>query len=291
MYRVKQIETDVDLAGFSTWLKQQHVGHRITEEGGQQVLWLDDPDNAEPVLRALDQFLAQPELRAAVNASNQSPVHVAGRWQPSPRHAPFVLTVIILAVVMAWVTGLGQSTITTLLMFVDPQQYGWNSLDQRLAALGSTLEAGQFWRLITPDFLHFSWPHIIFNAVMLWFLGSQIEWYDGKTRLVVLFVVVSLASNSLQYLVSGPLFGGLSGVVYGVLGYCWLSQRRAPRFQFPPALVIFAVVWMLIGFTPLTEWLGIGRMANEAHLGGFLAGLLMAVMLPLAKKNPPKGGA
>ena len=33
MYRVKQIETDINLAGFSRWLKEQGVGHRITEEG------------------------------------------------------------------------------------------------------------------------------------------------------------------------------------------------------------------------------------------------------------------
>ncbi|WP_166264511.1 rhomboid family intramembrane serine protease [Marinobacter caseinilyticus] len=291
MYRVKQIETDVDLSVFSVWLKQQNVGHRITEEGGQQVLWLDNPDHAEAVLQALEQFLAEPELRAAVDATIQSPVHVAGRWQPSPRHAPVVLGVIIVAVIIAWATGLGQSQLSTLLMFVDPREYSWSSMDQRIAAFADTMVRGQFWRLVSPDFLHFSWPHIIFNSVMLWFLGSQIEWFDGKARLAVLFVVASLASNGLQYVVSGPLFGGLSGVVYGVLGYCWLSQHRLARFQFPPALIVFAVAWMLIGFTPLPEWLGLGRMANEAHLGGFVAGLLVATVLPVPKKAPPKGGA
>ena len=97
--------------------------------------------------------------------------------------------------------------------------------------------------------------------------------------------MASLLSNGLQYLVSGPLFGGLSGVVYGILGYCWMSQRRRPRFQFPPALVTFALVWMVIGFTPLPEMLGLGRMANEAHLGGFVAGLLVAALSPLRGKR------
>ncbi|MEX0605297.1 MAG: rhomboid family intramembrane serine protease [Marinobacter sp.] len=290
MYRVKQIESSIDLAGFSLWLNQHHIVHRITEEGGQQVLWLEDSGEAEPVLAALDQFISQPELRAEVNAASHSPVHVAGRWQPSPKHAPLVLSAIILAAIMAWVTGLGQSELTAWLMFVDPRAYGWASFDLRMTAFMETMASGQFWRLVSPDFLHFSWPHVIFNSVMLWFLGSQIEWFDGKGRLIALFLVTSLASNGLQYMISGPLFGGLSGVVYGVLGYCWLSQQRVHRFQFPPALVIFAVVWMLIGFTPLPEWLGMGRMANEAHLGGFLAGLLMAVAMPLSKKTPPEGG-
>ncbi|MEP1216595.1 MAG: rhomboid family intramembrane serine protease [Marinobacter sp.] len=291
MYRIKQIDTTVNLAGFSRWLKEQGVGHRITEEGGYQVLWLDNPEHTEPVLQALERFLSEPEIQQAVNTTARSPVFVGGRWQPSPRHAPVVLGMILLALVMAWVTAMGQNQLSTLLMFVDPRFYEWGSMAERIQALSSTLASGQLWRLFTPDFLHFSWTHIIFNSVMLWFLGSQIEWFDGRARLLVLFVFTSLLSNGLQYIVSGPLFGGLSGVVYGILGYCWLSQRRVPRFQFPPALVTFAVAWMVIGFTPLPEMLGLGRMANEAHLGGFVAGLALAAILPVSKKAPRNRGA
>ncbi len=291
MYRIKQIETTVNLEGFSLWLKEQGVSHRITEEGGYQVLWLENPEHTEPVLQALERFLSEPEIQQAVNTTARSPVFVGGRWQPSPRHAPIVLGMILLALLMAWVTAMGQNQLSTLLMFIDPRAYDWGTMAERVQALSSTLASGQIWRLITPDFLHFSWTHIIFNSVMLWFLGSQIEWFDGRTRLLVLFLVTSLLSNGLQYIVSGPLFGGLSGVVYGILGYCWLSQRRLPRFQFPPALITFAVAWMVIGFTPLPEALGLGRMANEAHLGGFVAGLALAAILPAQKKAPRNRGA
>lgn len=283
MYRVKQLETNVNLAAFSRWLAGQGVVHRITEEGGHQVLWLENPDHAEPVLEALERFLAEPELRDAVERQQHSPVFVRGRWQPSPRHAPLVLGVIIAAVVMVWATSLGRNELAAALMVVDPRTFDWTTMAGRIDALANTLASGQVWRLLTPDFLHFSWTHIIFNAVMLWFLGSQVEWFDGRGRLVVLFLATSIFSNGLQYLVSGPLFGGLSGVVYGILGYCWLSQRKAPRFQFPPALVTFAVAWMVIGFTPLTELLGLGRMANEAHLGGFVSGVALALVLPVKK--------
>ncbi len=283
MYRVKQLETNVNLAAFSRWLAGQGVAHRITEEGGHQVLWLENPDHAEPVLEALERFLAEPELRDAVERQQHSPVFVRGRWQPSPRHAPLVLGVIIAAVVMVWATSQGRNELAAALMVVDPRTFDWATMAGRIDALANTLASGQVWRLLTPDFLHFSWTHIIFNAVMLWFLGSQVEWFDGRGRLVALFLATSIFSNGLQYLVSGPLFGGLSGVVYGILGYCWLSQRKAPRFQFPPALVTFAVAWMVIGFTPLTELLGLGRMANEAHLGGFVSGVALALVLPVKK--------
>ncbi|WP_273427851.1 rhomboid family intramembrane serine protease [Marinobacter sp.] len=284
MYRVKQLDTTVNLAGFSQWLKGQGVPHRITEENDHQVLWLENPQHAEPVLEALDRFLAEPELRDAVDRQHHSPVFVGGRWQPSPKHAPLVLAAIVVALLMVWATSMGRNELAAALMMIDPRDFDWSTLAGRIDALASTLASGQVWRLLTPDFLHFSWTHIIFNSVMLWFLGSQIEWFDGRGRLLTLFLVTSIFSNGLQYLVSGPLFGGLSGVVYGILGYCWLSQRKLPRFQFPPALVTFAVVWMVIGFTPFTEMLGLGRMANEAHLGGFVSGVALALILPVKRQ-------
>jgi len=283
VYRVKQLDTGVDLSDFSRWLNGQGVAHRITEESGHQVLWLENPEHATPVLAALARYLEEPGLRAAVGQQNRSPVFVGGRWQPSPRHAPMVLGMILLAVVMVLLTAMGTNKMAAALMFVDPRHYDWSTLAGRLDALSATLTQGQIWRLLTPDFLHFSWSHILFNSVMLWFLGSQVEWFDGRGRLLVLFLGTSIFSNGLQYLVSGPLFGGLSGVVYGILGYCWLSQRRVPRFQFPPALVTFSVVWMVIGFTPLTSILGMGQMANEAHLGGFVSGVVLAAILPVRK--------
>jgi GlpG protein len=214
-----------------------------------------------------------------IKPGRRSPI-VNGRWQPSPGHAPVVISLIVIAVVTVWLTSMSRNELATGLMVIDPRQYEWFSLADRLNALLDTLSKGQVWRLITPDFLHFSWPHIIFNSVMLWFLGSQVEFIDGRTRLLVLALVASLLSNGLQYLVTGPLFGGLSGVVYAIMGYCWLSQRRLPRFQFPPALITFALAWMVLGFTPLPNMLGMGNMANEAHLGGFVAGLLVAVLWP-----------
>jgi GlpG protein len=214
-----------------------------------------------------------------IKPARRSPI-VNGRWQPSPGHAPVVIGLIVIAVVTVWLTSMSSNELAAGLMIVDPRQYDWFSVSERLNALMDTLSKGQVWRLITPDFLHFSWPHLIFNSVMLWFLGSQIEFIDGRTRLLVLALVASLLSNGLQYLVTGPLFGGLSGVVYAIMGYCWLSQRRLPRFQFPPALITFALAWMVLGFTPLPAMLGMGNMANEAHLGGFVAGLLVAVLLP-----------
>ena len=69
-------------------------------------------------------------------------------------------------------------------------------------------------------------------------------------------------------MVSGPFFGGLSGVFMAFLVIVGLAA--AHLVQFPPALVTFSVVWMVIGFTPFPEMLGLGAWQTKAHFGGFV---------------------
>lgn len=143
-----------------------------------------------------------------------------------------------------------------------------------MAGLIEMLSEGQFWRLLSPDFLHFSMLHIVFNMLMLWTLGGQLEMRKGSLAFLSMALFVSVVSNIAQLLDSGYLFGGMSGVVYGLVGYCWVWRRVNPDIFLPDALFRFSIIWLLLGYTPLTEWLGIGKMANSAHLYGLLSGLL-----------------
>lgn len=285
MKRLTEVPASLDLQAFSQWLRSQGVEHRISMEGDSQVIWLIDERLEEPVMAALERYMNDPEMRSRLKASPTAPPRHRRHWQAKPAQAPLTLGTVVLAALLAWITGFGAGPFTVELLIVDPSQWAVGSFNQRWEALLGTLAQGQFWRLFSPDFLHFTAAHLVFNAVVLWFLGSQVEVIDGRARLILLFVVTSLAANLLQYLVTGPLFGGLSGVVYGIIAYTWLSQRDYPRFIFPPALMMFSVVWLLIGLTPIPEQLGIGSMANGAHLGGLLGGLAMAALLPLPRSQ------
>ncbi|WP_416885209.1 rhomboid family intramembrane serine protease [Marinospirillum sp.] len=148
--------------------------------------------------------------------------------------------------------------------------------------LSATLESGQWWRLISPIFIHFGWMHLVFNLLWMWVLGEAIERHQGHFRLVLLVLIAALVSNTAQFMVNqSSQFGGLSGVIYAYLGYTWLLSRRLPRsgLEIPSALVAFMLGWMLLGMTPWAQSFGL-NMANEAHLGGLIAGLLFA-LLPL----------
>ena len=150
------------------------------------------------------------------------------------------------------------------------------------------LKGNEWWRLITPMFIHFSLTHLIFNSLWIYILGREIEQLDGKIIFIFLILFTSISSNYLQYSFSGPsLFGGLSGVVYGLLGYCFVSETflRTNKFSFPPAIYLFMFFWLLIGFTGFLDLLGFGKIANFAHLGGLLSGILSGYIFSMYNKK------
>ncbi len=129
----------------------------------------------------------------------------------------------------------------------------------------------QAWRYVTPAFIHFSVLHLVFNLLWWWYLGGQIEQRLGSGKLFILLIVGAALPNIAEFFVSGPRFGGLSGVVYALLGYSWLRTRLQPDcgLAMPPALMGFMLVWLVLGFL---DMLGTPT-ANIAHLVGLLIGL------------------
>jgi len=132
----------------------------------------------------------------------------------------------------------------------------------------------QPWRLIGPAFFHFSWLHIVFNIMWWWQLGGEIEKKLGSLPLLNVFLITAICSNLGQYLVSGANFGGLSGVVYGLVGFIWWLGWLAPKkgLTLPKPLVGILLFWMLLGFAEILPM----NMANTAHLAGLVSGCLLA---------------
>jgi len=131
---------------------------------------------------------------------------------------------------------------------------------------------GDFWRLLTPVFLHFGVAHIVFNMLWLWQLGGPLERRLGSTELLTLIVVVGVLSNLAQYFFKPEsLFGGMSGVVYALLGYFWMQGRFNPRFGMAlrQPIVIMMLIWFVVC------WLGVvGNIANMAHTAGLILGVV-----------------
>ena len=146
----------------------------------------------------------------------------------------------------------------------------------------------QWWRLITPMFLHFSFAHLAFNCLWIYILGSRIELINGQAKFLTLTLITSIGANATQYLFTElALFGGLSGVIYGLLGYCMIIEfeEKSEIYGLPPAIYLFMIVWMLLGFTGILTIFGFGEIANYAHLGGLIFGIFFAIINLYFNKN------
>jgi len=124
--------------------------------------------------------------------------------------------------------------------------------------------------LFTPMFLHFGFLHILFNMLWLRDLGSMIEARKSSRLLLLLVLTIAGVSNLAQYLVSGPNFGGMSGVVYGLLGYMWMQGKFNPasRLSLEPQTVTFMIAWFFLCLFGV-----IGGVANTAHAAGLGLGI------------------
>jgi GlpG protein len=133
----------------------------------------------------------------------------------------------------------------------------------------------QLWRWFSHALLHFSVMHIAFNLLWWWQLGGDIEQKLGSGKLLQLFLVSAALSGAGQYWVEGANFGGLSGVVYALVGYLWVIGYKAPQLglSMPKPVIGFMLVWLVLGF--VQPFMAI---ANTAHLAGLLAGVAIGLV-------------
>ena len=193
-------------------------------------------------------------------------------------HIPIIITAVLIAFL---------SNFSSVIAFLEPLTFtqinitnlGYFSM---LSFDQTYIENNQWWRLISPIFLHFSFAHLAFNCLWIYILGEKIERIDGSLIFISLVIFTAISSNSLQFFWNGSsLFGGLSGVIYGLIGFCMIIEMDSSRdiYDIPPGLYMFMVIWMILGFLGLLELFGFGSVANFAHLGGLVSGIIFAMIL------------
>ena len=177
----------------------------------------------------------------------------------------FTVALILISIMLAIVSGFGANKDPLLAFFISV--YADGLIEVR---------SGQLWRLVTPIFLHFGLLHLVFNMLWLYQLGGVLEIRQGRGFFVGLIILLAISSNLAQYLHTGPNFGGMSGVVYGLLGYFWQQGVWNPRFgmRLEQPIVIMMAAWFVLC------WLGVfGAIANTAHTVGLGLGLIIGFML------------
>ena len=273
---VLRLPLAVDLSGFVKLLQRMQVPHRVSEEAGQQVLWV--PANISEDVRSLyERFPAgDPDQQLDIPQTQTS--HRPG-FVEQLRYAKATALVLLLSIIVGAVTLLGENLDTMRwLTFLDFRIVGEYI---HFVPLADSLAAGQWWRLVTPMLIHFGILHLAMNGMWYWELGRRIEARQGSINLLGLTMLFSLASNYAQYTFGGPgLFGGLSGVLYGLLGHCWIYQLLAPNpaYRLPRGVLVMMLVWLVVCLSGLVSMIGFGEIANAAHVGGLVAGCITGLL-------------
>lgn len=271
----------VDLKPLSRALWQLGLAHRIVEERGQQVVWAATPEDAAEV-EAVFAKMARGEWEPLPDGEETSQRRANARlFHHSPAQTPVVVVLLVLSLVGAVIPYLDREF----------EWLPWLSFYQLTVLDGHLVgewPRGQLWRLLTPIFLHFGMLHLAFNGLWLWELGGMIERRQGAVRILGVVLLVGAGSNIAQGMTGVSLFGGMSGVIYGLLGYLLAWNKLRPRQAFPllPGVAVVMLIWLVLCIFGFTALLGVGDIANTAHVSGLVLGLLLGLAAALMDKKP-----
>nr|WP_228517688.1 rhomboid family intramembrane serine protease [Aliidiomarina indica] len=242
----------------------------VTERGGTLELWLIQHGYDALAQDVLQNFKDNPPSPESL-PTRRGASATRSLWQTLASQAGIVTFIVFVLVLLVYF----------MQWFIAPEA----TLHALLITPGGVpeLHPSQPWRFVTPMLLHFSAMHLVFNLFWWWYLGGRLELTFGSGMLLTVTLVTAIVSNYAQWAYSGPLFGGLSGVVYGLFGFAIVNAwgRRYSALALPPALLVFMLGWLALGFTDLL----MVNMANEAHLAGLLSGALIGGAVRVLKPN------
>ncbi|WP_299581386.1 rhomboid family intramembrane serine protease [uncultured Microbulbifer sp.] len=299
-----------DLSALARFIHRYQLPLRITEEKNQQLLLSPDAglaDMLKPLLQRwdsgeldLDRVQMQrvengeptsegPQTTNATIETQQGPEGAMSDGQP--KASAFVLPtfpldktpislLLIALCFLGWFLQINNLS-SGLLIYPDRSSGAlFSQTPFSQSSLAWHIQQGQWWRLFTPAIVHFSLPHALFNALGIWILGRPIEARGGSFLFVALVLFGAVASNLAQYCWEPRvLFGGMSGVVYALVGFALVVQRFQPQWRdIPTGILTVALVWLLLcALGIMTLLTGVG-VANAAHIGGLLSGLFIALV-------------
>lgn len=148
--------------------------------------------------------------------------------------------------------------------------------------------------IFSSMFLHGGWLHIIGNLFFLWVFGDNVEDFLGPVRFILFYLLSGVAAALSYVLFSGnypfiPMIGA-SGAISGVMGAYIYFFPKAPIITLIP-LGIFSRVVPLPAWVYLLIWFGSQFLiapsegiAVQAHIGGFLAGIALAIIFSLGRR-------
>ena len=295
---------------FSNVLLALGIDHQMELETDAWAVWIHSEDDCNTASAQLGEFIRNPSSHEIEAKAREGAVrrrlsdedtaaarYINGREVLS-RALPdgvgaltAVLTATCLAISFATWAGYKERVFDELLitrMTFEGQKLIWST------GLPEIFKDGEFWRLITPALVHFRVDHLMINLLCLIDLGSAIEARQGTGRLGILFLTIGIGSNLAQTYLEGPAFCGISGVLYGLLGYIWMKGKFDPQsgLALHPYTVVLMLVFFFLGLGGAFQAIFNVSMANGAHAAGLIMGVAWGFLtsLPKIRQRQRPGG-
>ncbi len=310
MRQLGTLPNESDAERLAAWLITQRIDAHAEPAGDGWAIWVRDEDHLDPARAAFEHFQTHPQderYRVARGAAERlrreeeqnrkkalgNVVEMRGRWASGgavPRRCPLVLALIAASILVGLAAntlfeGQPRTSVLFLVWFVDPIA----ATADGAVDVWASIRRGEVWRLVTPIFLHYGIFHILFNMFWLFDLGGQVENRRGTMYMLLLTLGLAVLSNVAQATeasVGGTLpgFGGMSGVVYGLIGYVMIKVKFDNREQYrlSQANIVIAMLWFVLCLArsfsgPDGGVLSfIPPIANSAHAAGLFAGMAIA---------------
>lgn len=287
MIKAAEVDIDVNLLPLSRLLWGRGIAHRINEQSGLQVIWVGDAQEAAAVDRLVQEFLGgrldvSSELAAAAvngpdGGDRQRRASVVARILWAIWKAPVSASLILLCAIVAVMTRFGSQAYRLEFLF-----YPSLPVDSVTSLLASIDSIGVLLRTLAPILLHFGELHIIFNLLWLWFFGRQLEVVQSSWVFLGVVLATAFVGNTYQYLYTGAAnFGGMSGVVYGLVGYAWILHQFVPgkRLLVNDSIFVVFLVALVLMEVFASSWI-----ATAAHAGGLVTGVLAGLAVWFANR-------
>ena len=276
MRHLQSYETEEQARGLSDQLEVQGIENQLRSDESRHAVWIINEADLEAATELASRYTGAPSAASQAEAkrirrqreSDARPILIPGLAPSSGQRGRgpvgrVTLALILLSVAVSLVSGLGNPNAPILRsLFVVPIDTDGYYLAQ--------IDWTQPWRLLTPMLIHFGLMHLGFNMLWLYRLGSQIEDLHGTRVFLGLVALAQVPGVLLQFEVGGPIFGGMSGVVYGLFGFSWMQAHYASKGY---SLTEQDTLWMMGWFVLCATGL-VGRIANAQHALGLIFGLL-----------------
>ncbi len=288
MRLVGEIKDQKSAGLLSNYLAYKEIENKIIEEDGAFEIWVYDEEKLNTAETMFAEFMANPNAPEYKDAMKKNKVIQEQTASKEDRDdAPYIdarttifyheviprgkltMFLILICVIVGFLSKLGDNIAFLRPLFITDILVNGNMI--RFAPNLPEIQHGEIWRLFSPMLIHFGFLHLLFNMMWLLDLGSLVEFRKGSLFLVVFILVVSGLSNLAQFYIVHPLFGGMSGVVYGLFGYIWMKGKFDPgsRFFLHKTTVVLMIAWYFLGLTGL-----LGNIANAAHSVGLVVGVI-----------------